>query len=159
VRDDDPTSYPLAWPTGVPRHRGTRQRARFSGHKTLSFGDGSTWRQSKELTVADGLARVQAELMTFGATRLVVSSNTPVRLDGLPYSKTTTPADPGVAVYFTLHKKPYCLPCDRWDRVADNLAAIAAHIKAMRGIERWGVGTLEQAFTGYLRLPAPDVVD
>lgn len=36
-----------------------------------------------------------------------------------------------------------------WTRVADNIAAIAAHVAALRGIERWGVGTLEQAFRGY----------
>jgi hypothetical protein len=117
------------------------------------------WNRSREVTIADAIARVQVEFGRFGVDRLVISSNMPTRLDGLPYSKTTTPADPGVAVYFTLCKKPYCLPCDRWDRVADNLAAIAAHIKAMRGMERWGVGMLEQAFMGYLRLPAPDVVD
>ena len=49
--------------------------------------------------------------------------------------------------------RPYCMPCDKWNRVADNIAAVAAHLKAMRGQERWGVGTIEQAFEGYLALP------
>jgi len=31
-----------------------------------------------------------------------------------------------------------------------------ARIEALRGIDRWGVGTIEQAFTGYQALPAPE---
>jgi phenylpropionate dioxygenase-like ring-hydroxylating dioxygenase large terminal subunit len=31
------------------------------------------------------------------------------------------------------------MPCDRYTRVADNIAAIAAHIDATRAIERHGV--------------------
>jgi hypothetical protein len=39
--------------------------------------------------------------------------------------------------------------CDKWRRVADNIAALAAHIRAIRSVENFGVGTLEQAFAGY----------
>lgn len=59
-----------------------------------------------------------------------------------------------MAVYFRLKGEPRVLACDRWDRVADNMAALAAHIDAMRGQLRWGVGSLEQAFAGYKALPA-----
>jgi hypothetical protein len=38
-------------------------------------------------------------------------------------------------------------------RVEDNLAAIAAHIAAIRAVDRYGVGTMEQAFAGYAALP------
>lgn len=48
------------------------------------------------------------------------------------------------------------MACDKWDRVADNIASLAAHIECLRGIERYGVGTLEQAFRGYQALPAPN---
>jgi hypothetical protein len=34
--------------------------------------------------------------------------------------------------------------------VADNIAAIAAHIDAIRRQDRYGVGTLDQAFAGYV---------
>lgn len=66
------------------------------------------------------------------------------------------PEDPGVAFYFDLDGKPHVLACDRWDTVADNIAAIAAHIEALRGQERWGVADLRQAFAGHVALPAPD---
>lgn len=38
--------------------------------------------------------------------------------------------------------------------LACNIAAIAAHIEALRAIERYGVGTIEQALAGYRSLPA-----
>ncbi len=68
------------------------------------------------------------------------------------------PDDPGVAFYFDLDGKPHVLACDRWNSVADNIAAIAAHIEALRGQERWGVADLRQAFAGHAALPAPDHV-
>ena len=46
------------------------------------------------------------------------------------------------------------LACDTWTRLADNLAAVAAHVNALRAIERYGVGTVDQAFAGYDALPA-----
>lgn len=157
---NDPTAYPLAWPFEVPRTK-VRTRAAFSKKERVY---GATPNQgyahrTKDLTLADSIARVLAELGRFSARRTVISTNVPVRRDGLPYSDSKQPADPGVAVYFVLRKIPYCLPCDRWDRVADNLAAIAAHVGAMRGMERWGVGTVEQSFRGYQALPSPDAVD
>jgi DnaJ-domain-containing protein 1 len=38
----------------------------------------------------------------------------------------------------------------------DNIYAIGKTIDALRGIERWGTGDMvEQAFTGFVALPAP----
>lgn len=63
------------------------------------------------------------------------------------------PADPSIAVYFTLKGKPHVLACGKWDRAQDNIWAIAKHIEALRGQNRWGVGSIEQAFRGYTALP------
>ena len=59
-------------------------------------------------------------------------------------------------MYFKLESVPegLVLACDRWLRVEDNIAAVAAHIGALRGIDRWGVGSVAQAFAGYKRLTA-----
>jgi hypothetical protein len=65
------------------------------------------------------------------------------------------PADSGVAVYFQLKGKPCVLACDKWRRVEDNLSAIARDIEAQRARQRWGVGSVEQAFAGYTALPPP----
>jgi hypothetical protein len=56
-------------------------------------------------------------------------------------------------MYFRRKNQDYVLACDRFTRLPDNIAAIAAHIEAMRTMERYGVGTLEQAFAGYAALP------
>jgi hypothetical protein len=74
----------------------------------------------------------------------------------MPYSKQPQPSDKGVAVYFSHKKRPMCFACDRWDKVQDNIYAVAMTIEALRGIERWGGGKMmEEAFTGFTALPAP----
>lgn len=108
------------------------------------------------MTIAGGLSRLRDEIDRLDARGLVVSTNIPVRNDGLPYSSLKEPDDRGVAVYFTLNNLPHCLACDKWDRVADNLTAVASHIYAIRGQSRWGVGDLAQAFAGYKQLAAMD---
>lgn len=134
--------YPLSWPSGWKRtDRYRRQRARFQSRGTA-------------LTMAGAITRLSGELSRLGASNEILSTNVETRLDGLPRSGQPEPSDSGAAVYFTLKGKPRCLACDAWDRVADNVAAIAQHIDALRRIDRYGVGTMEQAFAGYQALPA-----
>lgn len=95
------------------------------------------------------------ELARLGARKEVLSTNVKLRLDGLPYSNQAQPDDVGAAVYFELKGKPVSLACDKWNRVECNIWAIVKHIEAIRGQERWGVGSVEQAFRGYMALPAP----
>ncbi|WP_241235883.1 J domain-containing protein [Xanthomonas sp. BRIP62411] len=114
------------------------------------------------LSVAEGVDRVRRELRRMGIddADLVISTNLELRLDGLPRSNQREPADPGVAVYwldrFDRTQPPKCMAIDRYDRVADNLAAVAATLDAMRAIERHGgAAILERAFAGFTALPAP----
>lgn len=94
--------------------------------------------------------------MGVSARDVVISTNVEVRLDGLPYSNRRRPEDPGAAVYFRWRKQDHVLACDLWPSPELNLWAIGLHIAALRGQERWGVGSLEQAFTGYKALPEPN---
>jgi hypothetical protein len=143
-------SYPLSWPIGWPRTpRDKQSRARFN----VKVSSNDCQRKS-EVTLYVGRERLLAEMSRLGATAVVLSTNVPTRLDGLPYSKAREPDDHGVAVYFRIKGEPRVLACDKWDRVADNMAALAAHVDAVRGQLRWGVGTIEQAFGGYKALPA-----
>jgi DnaJ-like protein len=150
--------YPLAWPMGWKRTRHhERKRAAFAKSSTSTNynvnGHPTTRTSTRPLTVSDAIARLSGELSRLGAADEVLSTNVAVRLDGLPRSGQPEPDDPGAAVYFKLGKHDRCLACDRWDRVADNIAAIAQHIDALRRIDRYGVGTMEQAFAGYAALP------
>lgn len=137
---DDTTelNYPLQWPAGVSR--------------TQSPGPSAF---DRKRTVEQARVVLFEELRRLGAERIILSTNIALRQDGFPYSNRRPADDKGVAVYFTLKSRRYCMPCDRWDRIACNIYAVAKHIEAMRGQNRWGVGSVEQAFQGYAALPAP----
>lgn len=139
------TRFPLSWPNGWTRTR-FRSGAKFSRRQGFS---------RTRLTVGDGLNRLTGEVRRLGASQVIISSNLQLRNDGLPFANQGKMlADPGVAVYFKLKNQPRVLACDKWDSAADNMAAIAGHIEAIRAVDRYGVGTLEQAFAGYSALPA-----
>lgn len=133
------TSFPLSWPL-------TWKRTKFPTHSR--FG------RRNPPTVAQGRDGVIRELRMMGVFdwQVVISTNVPLRRDGLPYSNQKEPSDTGVAVYFKVEGKPTVLACDKWNTVGDNLWAIAKHIEALRGQDRWGVGSLAQAFQGYVAL-------
>lgn len=145
-------AFPLQWPVARPRKSaGARRIGKFN--KKSSNGRSL---ETKAITVADALGRLQEELDRIGARYPVVSTNIETRLDGLPRSGQSEPADPGVALYFDLAGKPHCMPCDTYDKVAQNIAAIAAHIEATRAIERHGVSSVAEMFAGFTALPGPD---
>lgn len=147
------TPYPLQWPASRPRTRAAdRKYGRFNRKEYVGV---NTWQTTKEMTVAEALKRLQGELDRIGANYPVVSSNLEIRLDGLPRSGQRQPDDPGVAVYFQLRGKPHCLPCDTYREVHSNIAAVAAHIAATRAIERHGVASVAEMFSGFAALPAP----
>lgn len=130
-------AYPLGWPAGWPRTK-RRERARFAGT----------------------FARIRDELMSeihrLGGRYPTLSTNVPLRRDGLPYANQPEPSDPGVAVYFERRGRSMVFACDKWNRVQDNVRSIQKTIEAIRGIERWGASEMmERAFQAFEALPAP----
>jgi hypothetical protein len=146
----DPSAYPLAWPQSRPR---TRQ------WRSAQFFTELTGGKRHAVTIAEAVERLERQLAHLKAARPVLSTNLELRLNGQPRADRGEPADPGVAVYFDFGGKPTVLACDRYTLVAQNIAALAAHIDATRRIERYGVATTEQMFTGFLAIPAPLVPD
>lgn len=135
----DAEAFPLYWPLDWPRTKpGRRQRARY------------------QVNFARARDEVLRSLRLLGGRHVVVSTNIPLRLDGLPYANTREPEDPGVAVYWsTKDGKPRVMACDRWDRVKDNMRAVGLTLEALRQIERSGASELlERAFAGFAALPA-----
>lgn len=150
------SAFPISWPASWPRWKGPRPYARFqSSSRVAGWQPGTTRISKKAKSMNDATELLIGELSRLGASRSVVSTNVAVRLDGLPYANQKPPSDPGAAIYFVLKSKPIVLACDKWDRVEDNVYAIARHIESIRAQERWGVGRIEQAFAGYMALPAP----
>ena len=128
---------PLTWPAGWPRTR-WREPSRFD---------------TSLAKARDGLYR---ELELLGATRVVISSNAVLRLDGQPAARQPVLSDPGAAVYFRLDGRDQCIPCDRWNRIQDNIQAVRLTVAALRGLDRWGAKQMvDAAFSGFAALPAP----
>lgn len=151
-------AYPLQWPQARARRpAAARKQTRFNRKERQysSSNPNCSWMATSDLTVAEARRRLQEELDRIGARFPVISSNLETRLDGMPRSGQREPADPGVAVYFELGGSPHCLPCDTYTTVAGNIAAVAAHIEATRAIERHGVASVREMFSGFAALPAP----
>ena len=128
-------AYPLCWPTHVQRAK-HQDYARFK----------TTFAAAR-----DGLIH---ELDLMGASDLIISTNIPLKNDGFPYANYKNPDDPGVAVYFNLDGVAQCFPCDKWEKIADNIHAINKTVGALRGIERWGGHDMVRAaFTGFKAIP------
>jgi hypothetical protein len=149
------TRYPLCWPEGWKRAK-YRIRASFGsqprgGPKTL-------------LSVREAIDRVGYELgrMHVQESNIVVSTNLPLNIHGQPRADRGEPGDRGAAVYWhkaarkgeTIVTENKAIAIDRYDRVADNIAAIAATLEYMRGIERHGgAEILDRVFVGFAQLP------
>lgn len=144
-------AYPLTWPAGWPR---AKSRADAVFHRKVDTGRG--YSNKKSITMAQARTELQRQLDLLGARSIILSTNVELNLNGDPRGDRARPADVGAAVYFKMNGRDTVLACDRWTRVEDNIVAIAKHIDALRGQERWGVGSIEQAFTGYQALPAPE---
>lgn len=146
-------AYPLRWPDGWPR---TPESSRTRGSHFRRGG----WNGSLP-TFAMGRSDVMTELQRMGGvTNVTISSNVPVRVDGVPQGNfdpnKTTMKDPGVAVYFMRKGRPYAMAQDAYDTTGVNLRSLALAIEAMRAIERHGGGTMAgRAFDGFAALPPP----
>jgi len=136
-------AYPLRWPEGWPRapaHK--RESSRFGNN--LGFNQ---------------IAKLQNELRLMRAQNVVISSNVPLRQDGLPYASETKRRydDPGVAVYFTLKGKALSMARDRYLTPWENIRSLILAIDAIRSIERHGGSTMmERAFSGFAAIAPPD---
>lgn len=130
-------AFPLTWPQAWPR----TERPTWARFRTPH---------------GEALNHLLRELNLLGARDVIISSNVPVRRDGLPYAGYRTPEDPGVAVYFKLEGEDQCIPCDKWNKVSDNIHAVGMTVAALRGLERWGAKEMvNAAFRGFKALPAP----
>jgi hypothetical protein len=161
---EDPR-YPLVWPIGWKRTPSAERGAapfREQGVITRQVWDTTLGRYvdralkgDKPVSLRAACRRLQDQLERLGATGIILSTNVQLTVGGEPRGDRREPDDPGAAVYFEQNGHDRVLACDKWATVAGNVAALAQHIDAIRRVERYGVGTLEQVFSGYDRLPPP----
>jgi len=132
-------AYPLYWPPTFKRTKSPTS-SRFQS------------------TINAALNGVREELNRLGkdtgknVTDVIISSNVTLGEH--------RPKDAGVAVWFTWGDMQVCFPCDRYQKVEDNLRAIALIIESHRTIMRHGgLHILEATFRGFSALPPPRNAD
>ena len=135
-------AYPLQWPDGWPR----------SPESTRGYLQSQYNRPGWDKVVR----RLLDELKRLGAKNIVLSTNQPIRRDGLPYAQQRRIGDPGAAVYFLRAGRQLVMAQDRFLAVDDNIRSLALAIEGMRQMERHGGATMmDKAFAGFEALPAP----
>jgi hypothetical protein len=149
-----PLQWPGNWPRTLPQRRqpATFRRTQDGPAAMLAPGQAKPKKAQVILSVAAAVDRLEYQLREIGAQSIVLSTNVEPTLSGRPRGNAGDPDDVGAAVYFKLNGADRVLACDKWTRVADNIAALAAHIDALRRIERYGIGDMNQAFRGYTAL-------
>ncbi len=134
-------AFPLQWPEGWKRTAQLQRR-----------------RAKYKVTEGRALSETVHSLTLLGADRrsVVVSTNIPVKQDGLPYANFRRPDDPGVAVYWTTQAHgERVIACDKWLEVHENIRAIGLALEGLRAMERAGATQiLERAFSAFGALPA-----
>lgn len=128
---------PLKWPAARPRTKSRRA-------------------SSFKVTAAQARKELYEELEQLGATKVVITTDAALRLDGQLAARQPWNHDPAVAVYFTRKGQEACIACDRWQDVGDNIRAIGLTLAGIRAAERWGTADVVDAmFAGFLlALPA-----
>lgn len=128
-------AYPLHWPHAFPRTK-LRTSSRFG------------------TSVSGAIRNVQDELRRFGndsgkrVENVVISSNVTLT--------DQRPADPGIACYFRWENIDCCIAIDRYNKVEDNLQAVARIIEAERTkLRHGGLNIVRAGFRGFAALPPP----
>lgn len=94
------------------------------------------------------------ELYMLKATVCVIQlavSEGQIRKDGKLYAR-AYPDHPGVILSFDTKAGHFRYACDRFTHWHENLRAIALGLEALRKIERYGIGSGTEQYTGFLQL-------
>src|ERR1700759_3794368 len=137
----DAMAFPLYWPESWPRTQFRKRTTRYS------------------VTLAKARDDVMHSLAAMDAVERIISSNVPIRRDGLPAAGCPEPRDPGVAVDWARRVKGaiqhHVIACDQWATVRDNMRACGLALEGLRAIARSGASqVLDRAYTGFAALPA-----
>lgn len=130
-------AFPLDWPQSWPRAT-SRGPSRY------------------KVTADRAQKDLMLELARAGASEVTLSTNVPVRRNGMPYGKVGRISDPGVAVYWTAPDgAAMVLACDQYEQVGDNIRAVGLAVECLRGLERTGCSEIiRRAAAGFRALPA-----
>lgn len=132
--------YPLDWPADWPRTPPAKRR-----------------RPSFRTSFANVMTDLQSEIRRLDGVRLVISTNLPLRRDGLiSLASDAYLVDPGASVWFERGPRRHVIAADHYDTVAANLRGIGLTVEAMRAMTRHGTShLLERTLHAFEALPPP----
>lgn len=102
------------------------------------------------------LTLLTTELGYLGAKNIVFQiavDERDIRVDGRPRAKARA-EHPGVILAFDSKFGPLKYATDTFDRWEDNVRALALSLEALRKVDRYGVSTRGEQYTGWRALPA-----
>lgn len=150
--------YPLKWPQQKSR---TPQQGRKIGRFSQASG---RYGGRKPLTLTDACGRLSQEIEAWtnvgksyriNPDRVVITSDlASIRGDGMPCAKQGNPADPGIAIYFSLDGEPLILAIDTFTTIEQNIAGAAFALDKLRALDRHGISMLQGDLIVRLQLPA-----
>lgn len=128
-----------------------RRRALFSRRRASLSGGGFT----RPVSFDDARTLIERELASLGATELVLEldlEERDLRLDGWP--RATARVAPRIVFSFDSKYGPLRYACDTFDRWSDNAYAVAKALEALRLVDRYGVTSKGEQYTGWKAIPA-----
>ena len=142
-------AFPLEWPEGWPRTTHYNRKWSLPGGRGVS-----NWNNT--------VGRLMREVKRMGANHVVLSTDMPLRQDGLPYARTAGGEriqDPGCAVYFQWEGRSLVMAQDTYELLFDNIRSLAIAVEHFRGLHRHGGGVMmDRVFSGFEALPSPESV-
>jgi len=124
------------WPHGLGGREASFER---NLHGTLTLLDYEVWRLDGD-AILIGLGLGAADITKSGVPRVGA-----------------TGSHPGVEVSFDTAKGRLVVPCGTFTHWTDNLRAIAKGLEALRSLDRWGIATAGQQYTGWMALGVGDL--
>lgn len=101
--------------------------------------------------------QLERELAHLGVSRCVIqvdADRREFRLDGMLRADARL-RSPAVAVSFHSKGRDLTFPCDTYDDWRDNMRAIALALEALRAVDRYGVTSTGEQYSGWAALPPP----
>src|SRR5688572_24504135 len=126
-------THPLQWPQHTP------VTPKWERGMNPSFKPG--------LSIIDALTFLQQELEALKVQQ--VTLNTDYENIGNPRQIRRVGQENGAVLNLRINDKIYHFACDRWVAVEQNIYALHLALQYLRHVAGWGVGTLEQVFSGF----------
>ena len=117
-----------------------------------------TRRSQFKCSWSDSFDLLKRELRMVSATNVVLQAGYEpgqLRNDGWPKA-TSNPSHPAVIMSFDAKGRALSFPCSQYDRLWDNIRAIALSLKALRAVDRYGVTQRAEQYQGWAQLEAPN---